>query len=129
VPHINHDSAEFWEGCQQHELRIARCQDCGTWIHLPRRVCPDCWSDHVATEVVDGAGRLLTYSLPRAAADATEVTITGVVALDGADGVRLLTRIVGCVPDEVSIGMPLIVDWRAEEAGTVPQFRPAEVAP
>src|SRR5947209_1027434 len=102
VATINHDTAQFWEGCQQRELRVAHCQECGTWIHLPRWVCPSCWSDNVAVEVVDGAAHLLAYSLPRG----TDPTITGVVALDAAEGVRMLARIVGCTQVEVRTGMP-----------------------
>jgi uncharacterized OB-fold protein len=124
---INHDTAELWQGWQQRTLRFPRCEDCGTWIHPPRPFCPDCWSDRVVSTPVDGAGRLLTYSLPRLPPGAAQPVVTGVVALDGADGVRLLTRI-ACPPERVTIGMPLTLDWRDENGTAYPQFRPAGAA-
>jgi hypothetical protein len=37
-------SGEFYQFCQQHELRFQRCQDCGTWRHMPRESCAACGS-------------------------------------------------------------------------------------
>jgi uncharacterized protein len=125
VAQINHDTAGFWLGWQRHELRIARCQGCGTWIHPPRRVCPHCWSDSVRAEVIDGAARLVTWSLPRASPGAGGTTITGVVAMDAAPDVRLLAQIVGCPVDRLEVGMALAVDWRGEDGTAPPRFRPA----
>jgi uncharacterized protein len=35
------DSAFFWEGVEQDELRIQRCSSCGKLRHPPRPMCPD----------------------------------------------------------------------------------------
>jgi hypothetical protein len=127
VAQLNHDTAECRQGWQRRELLIARCQNCETWIHPPRGICPQCWSDTVHAEAVDGAGHLVTWSLPRTGTDAAQPVITGVVAMDAAPGVRLLARIVDCPAGQVEVGMPLTVDWRGEDGGVVPQFRPAGV--
>ncbi|HVU72866.1 MAG TPA: zinc ribbon domain-containing protein [Mycobacteriales bacterium] len=122
---ITHDTAEVWQGWQQRELRIAHCQACGTWVHPPRRICPECWSDDVHADVAGGTGHLLAFSFPRPAPDATEPIVTGVVALDDAEGVRLLAPIVDCARDDVRTGMALSLTWGD---ANVPQFRPAERA-
>jgi hypothetical protein len=38
----------------------------------------------------------------------------------------MMTNVVGCDPDELAIGMPLVVDFRQDtEEITAPVFRPA----
>jgi uncharacterized OB-fold protein len=122
---VNHDTAEVWEGWQRHELRIGHCQACGKWINLPKPFCPECWSDDVVTEVVDGAAHLVTFSVPRTFGDEAEPVVTGIVSLDAADDVRMVARIAGCPPDDVVSGMALTLDWREEDGAVFPQFRPA----
>jgi uncharacterized OB-fold protein len=120
----NYDTQPFWEGCDAHELRIARCADCQTWIHFPVRVCPACWSDNVTFEAVDGAGHVVTFSRPRVPEGADPV-VTAVVALDNAEGVRILGMLAGAAPEDVHIGMPVALDWREQDGQAVPQFVPA----
>jgi uncharacterized OB-fold protein len=122
---INHDTAAVWEGWQQRELRIAHCQSCGAWINLPKQICPECWSDDVAAEPVDGAAHLGAYSLPRTAPGVTEPVVTGVVSLDAAGNARMLARIVGCSVEELVTGLPLVLDWREDDGHVLPQFTAA----
>jgi hypothetical protein len=121
---INLDTSPVWQAWQRRELGLTRCQACGTWIHLPKLICPTCWSDDVAVELADGRGHVVTYSLPRATPGVTEPVVTAVVELDNADGVRLLTRLLRCAPAEVEAGMAVELAW-AEDAGVVtPAFAP-----
>jgi uncharacterized OB-fold protein len=122
----NYDTAPFWDGCDAHELRITRCKDCGTWIHFPKGVCPNCWSDNVAVETVEGGGRVVTFSIPRVA-DGAEPIITALVALDQAVGVRVLGRLEAKVSD-VRIGMAVAVAWRDYHGQPVPEFVPVVAA-
>jgi uncharacterized OB-fold protein len=120
----NYDTLPYWEGCDQRELRIARCADCHTWIHFPRGVCPNCWSDDVRHEAVEGSGQVVTFSRPRVP-DGAPPMVTALVALDAADGVRILGRLEGAAPDAVRVGMPVSLDWREEDGQFVPQFVPS----
>jgi uncharacterized OB-fold protein len=126
VAEINLDTVEVWRGWQERKLLVARCQSCGTWISLPRAICPECWSDNVVAEVADGHGHLLAFSVPRVGPDAAEPVVTGIVTLDGAPGARLLARIVGCPPGELEAGAPVALDWREEHGTVFPQFVVAE---
>lgn len=125
---VTRDTVDVWRGWQRRELRIARCQSCGAWIHLPKRVCPQCWSDDVCAEIADGAGHLVAYSVPRSGGEGAAPVVCGVVALDHAPGVRILARIVACTPAEVRPGMALSVTWYEDATATVPAFEPAGAA-
>jgi uncharacterized protein len=124
----NYDTNPFWTGCDAHELRIARCADCQTWIQFPRGICPACWSDNVRFEAVDGAGHVITFSRPRVP-DGSDPVVTAVVELDDAEGVRVLGMLTEAAPEEVRIGMPVALGWRDGDGQTVPQFVPAGSAP
>jgi uncharacterized OB-fold protein len=51
--------------------------------------------------------------------------VIAVVELPDADGVRLLTNVVELNPDEVKIGLEVIVQWDDVDAKTtIPRFRP-----
>jgi uncharacterized OB-fold protein len=42
------------------------------------------------------------------------------------EGVRLLSNVVGCPPDDVAVGMPLRLTWHQLTDGrNLPQFTPA----
>ncbi|KQC36471.1 Zn-ribbon domain-containing OB-fold protein [Frankia sp. ACN1ag] len=125
---INHDTVELWQGWQRRELRVDRCKDCGTWVFPPRPFCPGCWSDALVGTALGGAGRLVSYSLPRVAPGSPPV-VSGVVALAEAPGVRLLARIVGIEPERVTRGMPLALGWWEDAGGVYPQFGPVDAAP
>jgi uncharacterized OB-fold protein len=54
----------------------------------------------------------------------TEPVVTAVVELDNADGVRLLARLLRCLPGDVTDGMAVELAW-AEDAGVMtPAFAP-----
>src|ERR1700733_12838801 len=63
LPRLDADNRAFWTGGAQGELRIVRCQDCGTFIHPPRPVCRHCLSERVAPEPVAGTGVINTFTI------------------------------------------------------------------
>lgn len=102
---------EFWEGTKRRELRIPRCKRCGRLFWYPREECPNClsrdWEWHKAT----GKGRLYAYTVvrqPQHEAFYKDIPyIYAIVQL--AEGVRLISNVVGCPVDEVRVDMPLEV--------------------
>jgi uncharacterized OB-fold protein len=55
--------------------------------------------------------------------------VVAVVELDEQSGLRLLTNIVGCAPDEVAIDMPVDVEFVERGAAFIPVFRRARSRP
>lgn len=128
LPTIEAESQPFWDAAKEGRLLIQRCDACGAAQHYPRVLCTSCWSDQVRWETVAGRGTLYTYStvfmndLPPFSERLPYV----VGAVDLEEGPRLMTRIVGAVPEELRIGMAVHVDFeRISEDVTVPVFRPA----
>lgn len=107
LPQPGPDTAEFWEGCRRHELRVQRCDACGTARFAPRPVCPRCGSPRFAWFTAKGTGRVHTWTVIHGptlpAFQALVPYAAGVVRLD--EGVFMVGQIRGCAPDAVAAGM------------------------
>jgi len=120
----------FWEGARHRQLMILRCQDCGTYIHLPRPVCRRCQSFRLAPEEVSGSGTLYSFTQTFKAFHPFFVDrvpyLLGVVELEEQPELRLLSNLVGVAEPDLQMGMALHVDfeWLSPELA-IPVFRPA----
>ncbi len=130
-------TAEFWAGAAQGELRIPRCRECGTYNWYPPKTCHHCGSPQLRWEAVSGRGTLFSWAVVRhvfVKAFEEEVPyVTGLVALEEDPAVRIVTRIVDCLPEEVGADMRVEAVFRplvfsgSEKSVVVPWFRPATV--
>jgi hypothetical protein len=127
LPRIDEESRGFWEGLARHELGVQRCRACGTVRFYPRAVCPACLSGDTEWRRASGRGTVYSFTVTRqnqAPGFREEVPyVLAVVELE--EGVRLMTNIVGCPPDQVRIGMPVevVFDDVTPEV-TLAKFRP-----
>lgn len=128
LPTVDDTTRPFWEAARAGRLMACRCGRCTETFLYPRPFCPSCWSDAVSWIELSGRGTLYTYSivhrtdLPPFAGRVPYVA--ALVDLD--EGPRLMTNVVDCAPDELRVGMPLEVTFRAEsEEIHLPLFRPA----
>jgi len=126
VPAPTLETAPYWEGCRQHQLRIQRCSNCRQCQFFPRIYCAKCFSEQVEWINASGRAKILSFTVvrrPVSPAFANEVPyIVALVTLE--EGPQMMTNIVGCAPDEVAIGMPVEVifeDW--SETISIPKFR------
>ena len=130
---VDWETRAYWEGCARHELVLQRCRDCSTVQHRPRGLCVSCLSDSIEHFVASGRGVVYTFTVTHQNGlpgfrDACPYVLA-YVALE--EGPHLMTNIVGCEPDEVEIGMPVVVEFvdvseeGAEEPAAVPRFRRA----
>jgi len=113
MPKIDADSAPFWAGTAEGELRVQRCRQCQQPRFYPRLLCPKCWSDDAEWVVTSGVGTIYSYSVVhRSPWEALADEVPYVVALvDLDDGVRLFTTITDD-PDLVRIGSQVQVSFR-----------------
>ena len=122
-------TAAFWDAAREHRLIVMRCADCQTFRHPPTPFCWKCRSRNVEWVDLPGTGTVYTFMVARhaltpAVRDAVPYVVA-VVALDGADGVRLITDIVGIDPDDVAIDLPVEVVFEdVTDTVTMPRFRP-----
>ncbi len=132
APALDWENRAYWEGCGRGELVLQRCRACRTVQHRPRGICASCLSDEIEHFVASGRGEVYTYSVVRQnQMPAFASAVPYVVAyVELEEGPQLLTNIVGCAPEDVSIGMPVRVDFVATPTQTgevlgVPRFVPA----
>jgi uncharacterized OB-fold protein len=127
LPEMQPWSVKFWEGTKQHKLLIQECKDCGIKIFYPRKFCPECWSSDLSWSEASGKGKVFSYSVTMAGVeDKFAGDLPFVLALvDLNEGVRMMTNIVNCRPDEVSIGMDVEVVFEdVTEEITLPKWKP-----
>lgn len=122
------EAKEYWEGCRNHRLRIQKCKDCGSYRWYPRLMCHRCNSMDVEWVKVSGKGTVYSWTVvehPTGAIWVDEVPyIVVIVELD--EGVRMVSNMVDCRPDELRVGMPVeVVFDDVTEQVTLPKFRPA----
>lgn len=125
-PAVNRDNAFFFEGARQHRLLIQRCASCAVLRHPPGPCCPECGALDWDTVEAAGHGRVYSFVVnhhPRHPAFESPYLVA-VVEL--AEGTRLITNLTGVAPDDVAIGMAVVLDWLdADPELTLPVFRPA----
>jgi uncharacterized OB-fold protein len=123
-PHVDWESRAYWEGAGRGELVLQRCRACGVVQHRPRGLC--------------GLATVYTFSIVRQnqMPEFREAVPYVIAYVQTDEGPQLLTNIVGCAPEAVSIGLRVRVDFVPVEAdaraGTpidaplaVPRFVPA----
>ena len=126
---------ELFAGAARGELRITRCDSCQRYVWYPGAPCRSCGSSSATWTTVSGRGSLFSWSvvhypwIPQFASLAPFVT--ALVALAEDPGVRLVTRIVDCAPEELRCDLPVMIVFRPLRfdgvAGEVivPMFQPS----
>jgi uncharacterized OB-fold protein len=128
IPTPTHETRPYWEGCKRHELRIQQCGACGQHQFYPRLYCSKCFSERVDWVNASGRAKVTTFTIVRRpVSPAFKDDLPYVVALVTLEeGPSMMTNIVGCAPEKVTIGMPVAVtfeDWTEEIS--IAKFRPA----
>jgi uncharacterized OB-fold protein len=116
----------YWEGCRAGELRVQRCEQCARFQFYPRVVCSHCGAQSLAWQAVSGRGRVASFTVVRRGISPAYQAPYVVALIDLEEGVRLMSNVVGCDPDQVSVGDAVAVrfeSWGAEHV--LPVFAPA----
>ena len=128
LPSPDFDTTAWWDATRDGKLLIRRCRACAQASFYPRPFCPHCWSDDVEWEEASGRATLYTWSvvyqndLPPFPSRVPYVA----AVVDLEEGPRMMTNVVDCDFDALTVGMALTVTFREEtDAITVPVFRPA----
>ncbi|MFE9685790.1 bifunctional MaoC family dehydratase N-terminal/OB-fold nucleic acid binding domain-containing protein [Streptomyces sp. NPDC006285] len=123
-PVVNRDNAGFWEGVTRHRLLIQRCGECGTLRFPWLPGCNACGCLEWDTVEAAGEGTVYSYVVmhhpPFPAFDPPYAV--GLVEL--AEGVRMISNVVGVPHDRVRIGMPVRLEFaRVDGQLELPVFR------
>ncbi|MFJ6100309.1 bifunctional MaoC family dehydratase N-terminal/OB-fold nucleic acid binding domain-containing protein [Streptomyces sp. NPDC092359] len=124
-PVINRDNAGFWAGVAEHRLLVQRCGGCAA-LRLPWLPgCADCGSREWDTVEASGAGTVFSYVVMHHPSFPAFDPPYAVGLIELAEGVRIISNVVGVPHDEVRIGMPVRLEFlRVDEDLELPVFRP-----
>ncbi|MGW2227134.1 bifunctional MaoC family dehydratase N-terminal/OB-fold nucleic acid binding domain-containing protein [Streptomyces formicae] len=128
-PVINRDNAGFWDGVAAHRLLIQRCAGCDTLRFPWLPGCNACGSAEWDTVEASGEGTVYSYVVmhhpPFPAFDPPYAV--GLIEL--AEGVRIVSNVIGVPYDKVRIGMPVQLEFqRVDEELELPMFRAVDVS-
>ncbi|WP_419668950.1 bifunctional MaoC family dehydratase N-terminal/OB-fold nucleic acid binding domain-containing protein [Streptomyces sp. 2-1] len=126
-PVVNRDNAGFWEGVSRHRLLIQRCDGCRTLRFPWLPGCNACGCPDWDTVEAGGDGTVYSYVVmhhpPFPAFDPPYAV--GLIEL--AEGVRMISNVVGVPHDRVRIGMPVRLEFeQVDEELELPVFRAVE---
>jgi len=114
----------YWSAARDGRLVLQYCTACGRFTHFPADACAGCGDTaHLGWREVGGRGRVYTFSVVhRSAVPGFEVPYV-IAWIDLSEGPRVFGGVVGCSPDDVSIGMPVQVVFEDRAGfGPVPTF-------
>jgi hypothetical protein len=126
LPGLEGLTREFYDFCRQEDLHFQRCSQCDTFRHVPREMCARCNSFDWQWVRSSGKGTVYTWTVVERALHPAFMDDTPMapVVVEMEEGVRLLANMLDCPPDELQIGMPVIVAYEAvTDEVTLPRFR------
>ncbi|MET9761132.1 bifunctional MaoC family dehydratase N-terminal/OB-fold nucleic acid binding domain-containing protein [Streptomyces sp. NPDC006372] len=122
-PVVNRDNAGFWEGVARHELLIQRCTDCHTLRFPWLPGCASCGSAQWDTVAASGEGTVYSHVVMHHPPFPAFEPPYAVGLIELAEGVRIVSNVVGVPYDKVRIGMPVRLEFRRyDEELVLPVF-------
>lgn len=120
APHPTVETQPFWDATAQGRIDLAVCDACGFIPWYPRGVCPDCQSTDLTWTTMSGKGTVYSYSVTRAGVGRAWREhlpfVLAYVQLD--EGPIMMTNIVDCDPDSVTVGMAVTAVFDDTGEGT-----------
>ncbi|MFJ2311583.1 MULTISPECIES: bifunctional MaoC family dehydratase N-terminal/OB-fold nucleic acid binding domain-containing protein [unclassified Streptomyces] len=131
-PVINRDNAGFWQGVAEHRLLIQRCGDCATLRFPWLPGCNACGCQEWDTVEASGEGTVFSHVVmhhppfPAFGADGAGGPYA-VALIELAEGVRMVSNVIGVPYDKVRTGMPVRLEFlRTDPDLELPVFRGGE---
>ncbi|MFB7185356.1 bifunctional MaoC family dehydratase N-terminal/OB-fold nucleic acid binding domain-containing protein [Streptomyces sp. NPDC056230] len=128
-PVINRDNAGFWQGVAEHRLLIQRCGACATLRFPWLPGCNACGCQEWDTVEASGEGTVFSHvvmhhpSFPAFGAH-EEGGPYAVALIELAEGVRMISNVIGVPYDKVRTGMPVRLEFlRTDPELELPVFR------
>ena len=106
---------QYWESLRAQGFSLPQCQACKEFHFYLRPACPACGSLDIQAVVTSGRGNVYSFSIVyRSPSPAFEKDVPYVVAIVATDeGPHLMTRLIKVKPEEVTVGMRVMVNgWR-----------------
>jgi uncharacterized OB-fold protein len=126
-PVVNRDNAGFWEGVERHRLLIQRCTACGTLRFPWLPGCNACGGPDWDTVEASGEGTVYSYVVMHHPPFPAFDPPYAVALIELAEGVRLISNVIGLPYDKVRIGLPVHLEFESyDDELVLPVFRARE---
>ncbi len=129
LPEFRPETKPYWDGCKDHKLLLPRSKETGEFFFYPRAISPgNDMSDDIEWVEASGKAKVWTYAIhymgPTKAYKGDPPYVVALVETE--EGVKMMTNIVDCDPDDVDVGMEVevVFDDVTDEV-TLPKFKPA----
>lgn len=127
LPAVDNVSQQYWEAAARGELLYQECPGCGHRQLYARPCCMSCGAD-AEWKQASGRGTVCTFTVIRQnwAQPFHSMAPYVVAMVDLEEGVRMMSNISHCEPEDVYVGMPVeayIV--KVEDGMGLPFWRPA----
>jgi uncharacterized OB-fold protein len=128
APTITPVTARFWAATAQGRFELQRCDACDVVIWFPRAQCPRCWTTDLSHFDASGLGTVYSHTVIRKVGNDYRDSTPFVVAYVELDeGPRVLTNIIDCDVDQMTVGMRVQVVFHDTGKGSaLYRFRPVE---
>lgn len=126
-PPVTETTEPFWAATRDRVFLLQWCVDCEEAIWFPREVCPRCMGSALEWRPASGDGVVYAMTVEN---KPSNPAINGgeryVIALvDLAEGPRMMTNVLGCPPDDVTVGMAVQIAWdELSDGRNLPVFEP-----
>ncbi len=128
-PVVNRDNAGFWEGVSAHRLLIQRCGTCELLRFPWLPGCNGCGSAQWHTVEASGEGTVFSHVVMHHPAFPAFDPPYAVALVELAEGVRMISNVVGVPAERVRIGMRVRAEFQRYDAEwELPVFRAVDGA-
>ncbi|MEI7714200.1 MAG: OB-fold domain-containing protein [Rhodospirillales bacterium] len=127
IPVPDELTAPFFDGARDGKLMLQHCTACDGWSFPVRERCPHCFAPKLEWRAASGKGTLYTFAIMHQVMNPgfAGQTPYNVSQVDLAEGVRMVSNVIGIASDALKIGMTLEVVFDNVGDGVhVPKFRP-----
>ena len=99
------ETQPYFDAASEGRLSLPRCDDCDFVIWYPRTRCPECGSNNTSWFDASGKGTVYTATVVRKGLGRWRESSPYVLAyIELEEGPRVLTNVIDCDPDAVTIG-------------------------
>ena len=102
---------QFWKFTLDRELRLQKCSDCGKFRWPPGPTCDRCLSDNFDWAMVNGTGKVLSWTTFRRGYFPEYPPPHTVIALELDEGPLFISYPAGIEASQLREGMTLYLSW------------------
>ncbi len=126
IPRRDNLNGEFFSYTSRQELRFQKCDDCGSWRHMPRHTCARCHSPNWSWQKSGGRGKLYSWNINYRSFHPAfnDDTPYSVCVIEMEEGVRMVSQLVDIDIADYRLDLPVEVVFAPRGDAMLPMFRP-----